>query len=176
MEEKPSSQGVDGYQERYIEHQLRKKDSLMEIMRARHSDRIFSEERVSEEELSSINNMVDLVPSSCNRKAVSIRYIRDRDQKALLGGLLVGGVGWIHRADTIVLIVANSIAYKENLTYMPYLDGGIIVQQLYLVCTALSIKCCFVNPNIREENHKFFGERYLLDNNEVFLGAMAIGK
>jgi len=175
MEKEPSSERLDGYQERYIAHQLRKKESLINVMGARHSDRIFSGEKISDEEINIINEMIGLVPSSCNRKAVSIRYIDNRDQKALLGGLLVGGVGWIHAADKIILIIANMTAYKENLAYMPYLDGGIIAQQLYLTCTAINVKCCFVNPNIREENHRFFEDSFLLYD-EILLGAMAIGK
>jgi len=175
MEKESSSKKVDSYQERYVAHQLRKNESLTNIMKARHSDRIFSGEKLSDGEVETINEMIDLVPSSCNRKAVSIRYISSRDKKALLGGLLVGGVGWIHGADKIILIVANMVAYKEGLAYMPYLDGGIIAQQLYLICTALNIKCCFVNPNIRQENYQYFKDCYL-SGEEVFLGAMAIGK
>jgi len=175
MGKEPGGKSVDEYQKRYIEHQLKKKESLMDVMRSRHSDRIFSEEKISEAEISLINQMVDIVPSSCNRKAVSIRYISSRDQKSLLGGLLVGGVGWIHKADSVILIIANMSAYKEGLPYMPYLDGGIIAQQLYLICTALNIKCCYVNPNIRKEYYQYF-EHCFLSGNEMFLGAMAIGK
>ena len=175
MEKESSSKAVDEYQKRYIEHQIRKKESLMNLMRARHSDRIFSDKEISSKELSLIIEMANLAPSSCNRKAVSIKVVQCRDDKALLGGLLVGGVGWIHKAESIFLFVANKNAYKEKLQFMPYLDCGFVAEQIYLICTAMDIKCCFVNPNIREDNYKYFADRFLLED-EMFLGTMAIGK
>ena len=62
MEKESSSKKVDSYQERYVAHQLRKNESLTNIMKARHSDRIFSGEKLSDGEVETINEMIDLVP------------------------------------------------------------------------------------------------------------------
>lgn len=164
----------DTYQQRYLNHQLKKKDELIKIMQERHSRRRFSDEPIPQNIIDKLIKVVELAPSSCNRKAIKVKIITDRDQKALLGGILVGGVGWIHRAPAILLITADPVAYKagNEITFMPFLDGGIVAQQLALMATTLNIHGCFANPNIRDFNiehyHKIFGP-------EILTMAFAIG-
>ena len=143
-------------------------------MKDRHSTRIFSDKDVEEMKIALIRWAATECPSSCNRQAILLRSIRDRDHKQLLGGLLVGGVGWVHRAKVILLIFADNEAYKENIPYMAYLDAGVVVQQTYLMCTALGLKCCFVNPNIREKQQKYFNDAFKIEG-LTFCGAIAIG-
>ena len=164
----------DIYQERYLKHQQEKKAELIEIMKERHSNRRFSDKPVPQETIDELIKVVDLAPSSCDRKAVKVKVITDKDQKALLGGILVGGVGWIHRAPAILLITADPEAYKagNEKDWMPYLDGGVVSQQLALMATTLGIHGCFCNPNIRDFNkehyHRIFGP-------EILTMAFAIG-
>ena len=164
----------DVYQERYLKHQQEKKAELIQIMKDRHSNRRFSDEPIPQDVIDELIKVVDLAPSSCDRKAIKVKVITDKDQKALLGGLLVGGVGWIHRAPAILLITADPKAYKagKEIDFMPYLDGGVVSQQLALMATTLGIHGCFANPNIRDFNqdhyHKIFGP-------EILTMAFAIG-
>ena len=166
---------MDKYQERYMAHQTRKRASLLELMKLRHSDRMFSDKPLDDSVIKSLGEVANLCPSSCDRRAISLNYINDRSQKEFLGGVLVGGVGWIHRASHIILLWADQDAYKERLEYMPYLDAGVIVQQLYLTCTDLGISCCFVNPNIRDKVKPYFYEYFHAPENLTFVGAMALG-
>lgn len=164
----------DRYQERYLAHQERKQKVLLEIMRERHSNRMFADREVEQGKIDELLKIIDLCPSSCDRHGVGAKLVTGRDEKALLGGILVGGVGWIHRAPAIFLLFADPIAYKAEgeIAYMPYLDAGVIVQQLMLASTAMGLHCAYANPNIREINrehfHKVFGE-------ELFCGAFAFG-
>lgn len=163
---------MDKYQTRYLQHQKRKKKSLIKLMKKRHSERIFSDKKVPDRLVKKIINLSKLAPSSCDRKAVEIKIIDSRDDKQLLGGLLVGGVGWIHRADKILLLLASKEAYKENLDYMPYLDAGVMINQIYLICSELNLKCCYVNPNVRENHLRYFQD--FIDN-KLFCGAIGVG-
>lgn len=164
----------DAYQQRYLKHQQDKKNELIKIMKQRHSNRMFSKKEIDDKTIKELVKVVDLAPSSCNRKAVKVKVITDKDQKALLGGILVGGVGWIHRAPAILLVTADPKAYKagKEIDFMPYLDGGVVSQQLALMATTLGIHGCFANPNIRDFNkdhyHKIFGP-------EILTMAFAIG-
>ena len=117
---------------------------------------------------------ISYCPSSCNRRAILVSSVSNRDEKALLGGILVGGVGWIHRASHILLIFADPTAYKagDEIKFMPYLDAGCVIQQLYLSATVNGLKCCYVNPNIRDMNQEHFKEVF---SDKVFCGAFAIG-
>jgi nitroreductase len=155
-------------------HQRRKKGQILEIMRRRYSERIFSDREVEIEKIQVILEMCENVPSSCNRRAIDIKVIDSRDDRQILSGLLVGGVGWIHRASKILLLIADMRAYKEQLFYMPYLDAGVIVQQIYLVCTELGLGCCFVNPNIRVDHYPLF-DTLFCGPEKTFCGVVAIG-
>lgn len=165
---------VDIYQERYLAHQARKKAVLIEIMKQRHSDRMFSDKDVPEKLLDELIGASSLSPSSCDRRGVSITVIEDRDNKDLLGGLLVGGVGWVHRAKYILLIFADPKAYKAEAesSYMPFLDAGVMVQQLLLAATAEGLASCYVNPSVRDSNKDYFQKVF---GEEIFCGAIAIG-
>lgn len=165
---------MDKYQERYLAHQSRKKGQLLELMEKRYSERIFSDKRISGEDMSRIITAYDLAPSSCNRQGVSVFETEIRDDKQLLGGLLVGGVGWVHRADRLILLIGDIAAYKEGLQYMPYLDAGFIAQNIWLECTDLGIQCCFVNPNVREEHKKILQDHFL-GVDQILCGVLAIG-
>lgn len=160
------------YQERYLAHQKRKKKMLIKLIKERHSDRVFSENPIDKKIIDKIIKSVELCPSSCDRRAVSIKEFSDRDSKALLGGLMVGGVGWIHRAPTVFLLFADQEAYKENLFYMPYLDAGVVIYHLYLIAECYGLKGCYINPNVREQNKSFFEERF---GNKIFCGGFALG-
>lgn len=165
----------DPYQERYIAHQARKREVLKQIVAERHSERQFGEGSLTQEEVSAFIEVSEMCPSSCDRKGVHLEVVGDRDSKALLGGLLVGGTGWIHRADKIFLLFADPKAYKagDEITYMPNLDAGVIVEALYLTCTSLDLAGCYCNPNIRENNKAFFKERF---GDQIFCGAFAVGR
>lgn len=164
----------DAYQKRYIDHQHRKSATLAQIMEERHSERMYLPKPVEPGTLSELCGIVESVPSSCARRAVSVRVESQRDRLALLGGLLVGGVGWIHRAPAVLLIFADPIAYKagDEINWMPYLDGGVVIEALYLKATALGLSGCYVNPNIRPFNRAHFSNVF---GDGVFLGAFACG-
>jgi nitroreductase len=164
----------DPYQERYLAHQARKRKVLVEIMRERHSSRMFADEPPAAEVIEGVLETASMCPSSCDRRAVTVHLVTDRDDLALLGGLLVGGVGWIHRAPVVGLLFADPLAYKaiDEQRFMPYLDAGVIVQQLYLAATAAGLACCYVNPNIRPMNREHFA---LVFGRGIFCGAFAMG-
>lgn len=161
-------------QDRYLAHQSRKAKVLKELMRSRHSTRVFSDEPVDAVILKEIMDRIAMCPSSCDRHGVETRVVITRDEKALLGGVLVGGVGWIHRAPAVLMLFGKIDAYQApgEASFMPYIDAGIIVQQIYLACISLGLKCCFCNPNIREINKNHFNEVF---GPGIYCGAMAIG-
>lgn len=183
----------DIYQERYLAHQKRKADMLaskygtdkfkkynkkeqdlfFEILKSRRSQRSFNREPVNQEKLL---EMIEFRPSSCDRRSVDIKVIENRDDKDLLGGLLVGGTGWIHRADKILLFIAWKDSYKSpaEKDFMSYIDAGVLCQTVYLICEALNIGTCYVNPNVREANKEFFYKRFIPEGYQ-FVGAMPVG-
>lgn len=164
----------DIYQSRYLEHQARKAEVLRDLMQRCHSDRVFDSREVTDEVLDRVLVAAKTAPSSCNRQAVQIEVVRDRDGKARLGGILVGGVGWIHRATVVLLLHVDPEAYKApgEIAFMPFLDVGFVADRVLLAAEAEGLKHCFVNPSIREADLEHFRKSF---NIELFGGAIAIG-
>jgi len=184
----------DIYQERYLAHQEKKKEQLAysigepftkhtrsdlntlnRLLKSRRSQRVFTSEEVTNEELLEILEASTIAPSSCNRHGIRIKVVTDRDNKALLSGILVGGVGWIQRASAIILFLADTEAYKSpsEKRFMPYCDVGFTAMSMWLKAEALDIGCAYINPNIREEHKEIF---YTAFPQGLFVGALAIGK
>lgn len=183
----------DIYQQRYTKHQARKAEILkshygtkdykkyseqelqtfVEILKSRRSQRAFNREPV---EISKILELAEHRPSSCDRRSIQIKVVESRDEKDLLGGLLVGGTGWVHRADKVLLFLAWEEAYKSpaEKEFMRYIDAGCLAQTLYLICEAMNVGGCYINPNIREENKEFFAKRFMGEGFQ-YCGAFAIG-
>jgi nitroreductase len=184
---------TDKFQERYLAHQKRKAEmfqsnygikdfkiydekeqkTFIEILRNRRSQRSFNREPV---QLDIILELADYRPSSCDRRSVQVKVIESRDEKDLLGGLLVGGTGWVHRADKVLLFLAWKDAYKSPAEkgIMEYIDAGVLAQTLYLICEAMNVGSCYVNPNVREANKAFFYEKFIPEG-YLYVGCMALG-
>jgi nitroreductase len=146
----------------------------MGLIEERHSARVFSDDPIPDDSLDDVLKAAGRAPSSCDRRGVSVKVVTGRDERALLGGLLVGGVGWIHRAPAVLLLMGDPRAYKagNEISYMPYLDAGAALGQMYLAATAAGLRACFVNPNIREGNLEHFHDVF---GNGVYCGALALG-
>lgn len=190
-------QDISVYQKRYLAHQARKKEklekqkdgekevpkrfgldvALWELSFWRRSQRIFNGDEIPKDSLDFIKEFLTNTPSSCNRQAIKISIIKNIEDKQLLEQVLVGGKGWIGKADKIILLFADMEAYKSpnEVAFMPYLDAGFVGMNTYYASEAREVGCCFVNPNIREEHKEGFKNKFVKDNNYLFCGAIALG-
>ena len=194
---------MDVYQDRCLEHRNRKAATLAgevtavetgsrafdfcdkwpllkHLMETRRSQRRFNDKQVSGDQLRAIAEAIWLSPSSCNRQAITVLPVTNKRLKEELSKLLVGGKGWIDKADTVMLLFANPDAYKSpgEMAYMPYLDAGVCVQSAYLAAEAVGVGCCYVNPNIREEDKEAFAVLFVeMFKHEcgIFCGALVLG-
>ena len=183
----------DIYQERYLAHQKKKKDQLAfsigtnydkydssiastldSLLSSRRSQRVFTNDPIPNKALREILDSAITAPTSCNRHAIQLKLVREPSAKSLLAGLLVGGVGWVQRANTIILLFADMEAYKSpaEKDFMPYCDVGFTAMSLWLSAEARNIGCAYINPNIREEHKEIFYKEYPFG---LFVGAIALG-
>lgn len=170
-------------QDRYLRHQARKAGTLAQVLDdelsvsidGRTSVRRFEAEPVPSDLIDIILDAGRRAPSSCDRQAITAKVITARDDKALLGGLLVGGVGWVHRAPLILLLTADPSAYVApgERDFMPYLDAGHHSQNIMLAAMARGLGTCFINPNIRERNVKHMAREFT--GEDIYCGAVAVG-
>lgn len=187
---------TDVYQERYLAHQARKKEKLenqvdgdedrlahygidiafWELSMWRRSQRIFNGKEIPSDDMNFITDLMPMIPSSCNRQGIRIKIVSDKIEKVKLEELLVGGKGWLGKSDKILLLLADMHAYKSpnERDFMPYLDAGFIGMGVYYAAEARGVGCCFVNPNIREENKNQFDDEFGFKDSRM-CGAIALG-
>lgn len=173
---------ADIFQARYLAHQSHpggKRDELIALVKERHSNRRFDDKQLESELLGEILDALRHCPSSCDRFGVRVKVVQDRDDKALLNGLLVGGTGWVYRAPTVLMLFANKNAYKggengDEVNYNSYLDAGIMAQTAMLVATSLGLHTAFINPQVRKADRDYFYKRFG-SNDLIFCGAIALG-
>lgn len=104
------------------------------------------------------------------------RPANSADDKAFLGGVLVGGVGWIHRADEVLLLCAELDHYRpDEVEFLPYLEAGFLASQILLVACSAGRRAHFVSPLVREDNRAFVGHRFGNGKPFILCGAIAMG-
>lgn len=171
-------------QERYLMHQGKNKaGELAAIMKDRHSNRIFDTKEVPQELIKELAYNCKYTPSSCDRRAIRLKLITDRDEKALLNGLLVGGVGFLYRVPAVFLLFGDRDSYKagdppgSEVNYNMPLDSGVIVNQLWLSAISKGLHATYVNPQIRERNKEYFYKNFSPKGwkNPEFMGAFCFG-
>lgn len=180
------------YQRRYLAHQKRKRAQITEsigvrippfsdyetvrkVLKRRRSQRVFTSEPIGEKVLAKILDGAMLCPNSCNRHGIQLSVIRVRRNKELLGGLLVGGVGWVHRADTVVLFIADPVAYASpnEKEFMHYCDVGFKAMAMWLTAESVGVGACYINPNLVDK--EIFNEHFVPMKDGIFCGALALG-
>jgi len=182
---------IMNYQNRYLEHQKNKKTlfekesetlelvektNFDEVITSRRSTRKFFGKMINKE-IKSVIDYAKFCPTSCNRQAIWMKIVKSKKEKDLLEELLVGGKNWINKAGIIVLLFADMDAYKSpnEVTYMPYLDAGVLSMTLSLGAEKLGYGSCIVNPNIRQKDLNKFNNIFNKKGYK-FCISLAVGK
>lgn len=179
------------YQERYLKHQAKKKEqlaigkgekctplptnaTLQRVLSFRRSQRVFNGENIPDSVFNQILESATTAPNSCNRHGIRMKVVAERYDKEFVSGLLIGGVGWIHRADKIVSFWADKTAYASpnEKAFMHYCDVGFTAMNMWLTAESLNVGASYINPNTAHPDvlAKYFGA-----SNHIFCGALVFG-
>lgn len=149
------------------------KDNIQALLAGRRSQRVFNNELLDEADVADILLAATTAPNSCNRHGIKMKVIDDRRDKELLSGVLVGGVGWIHRAQKIILFLADPVAYASpnEKDFMHYCDVGFMAMAMWLVAESKGIGVAYINPNVYWKAEL----EALSQGNYIFCGALVLG-
>ena len=147
---------------------------LEAILSFRRSQRVFNSEPITDKDFNKILQSATFAPNSCNRHGIKLKVVEDRREKELLSGVLVGGIGWIHRAQKIVLFWADPVAYASpnEKEFMHYCDVGFTAMSMWLMADSMGIGGSYINPNVLYTDilkEHFNGKSY------IFCGALVFG-
>lgn len=150
-------------------------DQILDFYRTRTSVRYFSDEPISGEEFSKIEEVLNSTPTACNRQTCKTYAFRGEICKKIIDNQL-GDQGWCNNADTVFVVTANGSYF--NSTYESkeaYIDGGMYAMNLCMSLHMLKIASCFKmfvrTPKIEKE----FKEICNLPKNEIPIALLLAG-
>ena len=152
---------------------------LLDLMRQRRSRRIFTQEPLTRKEKVVLAEAASLAPSTCNRQTLQFLFVENEAEKVLLASTISGGREFFAGAGCILLVLADArhYHYPED-RFNPYAEAGAAIQNIYLLCEAMGLGCCWGSyttfgsissePDVRRELH--------IPDTLLILGAVALGR
>lgn len=155
------------------------KNSLIGLMARRRSRRVFEQVQLTKEEKESICNVAQLAPSACNRQPLYLLFVEDLELKKYVAETISGGKQFFAEAPAIIILTAEAGDYPyPSCRYLPFIDGGLAVQNIYLVCETMGLGCCLGSYTsfgvVNKE--KEIRERLKIPSTHIILAALAVGK
>ena len=128
-----------------------KKTSLdfLEFSNSRHSVRLYDE--VSDEIKNDIlNDCVKLAmncPCACNRQAVKLKIVRDRNKIKEITEIQGGSRGFGQNAGAIIIVTVNLNYYQHHERNIPLFDSGLFVMNLLYALHYYKLGACVLNAS-----------------------------
>jgi len=119
---------------------------LQEAIRERRSVRKWLEKKIPEKTINQLIDAASWAPSSCNRQAVKILAVQEKEGREFLGRITNGGVGFAHKAPLLLLFMADSRVYSLPVErHTPHLDCAAAIQNLLLKAHELGLGAVWLN-------------------------------
>ena len=118
-------------------------EDIMKLIRQRRSRRVFVDTPLTDSEKNAICEAAQSAPSACNRQTLYLLFIEDRELKEFVASTISGGHQFFSKAPCILLIIsdAGDYRYPDERT-VPFIDGAMAVQNIYLLCETMGLGCC----------------------------------
>ncbi len=118
-------------------------ENMMKLIRHRRSRRVFVDTPLTDAEKNAICEAAQYAPSACNRQSLYLIFVEDQELKEFVASTISGGRQFFSTAPCILLIIsdAGDYRYPEERT-VPFIDGAMSVQNIYLLCETMGLGCC----------------------------------
>lgn len=152
---------------------------LMALLRQRRSRRVFLATPLTMSERLKITEASQWAPSTCNRQTIELIFVEDPSLKYLVASTTLGAHQFFNDAPCIVVMLSDARDYKyPEDRNSPFIDGAVAIQNIYLMCEALGLGCCwgsytsFGNMRREPEVRRMLG----IPSTHLIVGALAIGR
>ena len=152
---------------------------LMKLMLQRRSRRIFIDTPLTEAEKTTICQVAQSAPSSCNRQTLYLIFVEDPELKKFVASTIPGGCQFFHKAPCILLLLSDAGDYRYPEDRMvPFIEGAAAVQNIYLLCETMHLGCCWGSytsfGSVARENE--VREKLKIPDTHLIVASLAIGK
>lgn len=123
---------------------LLSEEEIVDFFKDRASVRYFSEENVTDEQISKALNFAALTPSACNRQASKVYVFKNREKIKQIISVQYGDQGWCMNCNVLFVVTTNRSFFNvEYESKEPYIDGGIYATYLVLGLHLQKIASCY---------------------------------
>lgn len=149
--------------------------TFLDVVYRRRSVREFTDEPVSDEDVSRAVQIAMQSPSVCNRQAARVHQFEDpRIIKSVLD--IQGGFSGYEMPPRLLLVTADLDAFlfapERN---QPFVDGGLFMMSLLLGLTQMGLGSCSLNTAMGSAKDAAIRKIIDVPENEVFISFVAVG-
>lgn len=129
---------------------------LLKALSARHSLRVFSAEKIKDEDIKYAINVACAAPSACNRQMCKIYFIKDEQKKVLLDDIIigVGGLDKEHINYFLCTFDIKAFSYSGERN-QGYFNAGLMAMNFVNALHFKGVGSCFLQwSNKRDEDYK----------------------
>lgn len=117
---------------------------IEEFFESRHSVRDFSDDEITDEEISEAMRIAGMTPTACNRQSSKVYAFREKGIRDRIIDLQLGDQGWCDNASVLFLITGNmsffgGVAEREQV----YIDGGLFAMNFVWGLHLAHVASCF---------------------------------
>lgn len=148
--------------------------NLEMFLNSRHSVRYFRNEYVQNEVIDEAVKIARHAPSACNRQAVKLYVIRDKNKIQKLADLQRGHRG-SENAPCWIVITGDLSMYSGSELKMALVDCGIFTMTMILALNFTGLECCCLHGCMRQKKEKAVKKLCDIPNNEIISNFIMTG-
>lgn len=119
-------------------------DQIREFFSSRFSLRYYSDQEVTEDEISNALNLARTTPTACNRQTSRVYVFKDKKQIRQILDNQLGDQGWCMNANVLFVITSNGSCFNSIYESKEvYIDGGLYAMNFCLGLHMQKIGSCF---------------------------------
>ncbi|MFC7292943.1 nitroreductase family protein [Hirschia litorea] len=148
-----------------------------DLLKSRFSSRVYSEEKLTEQEVENLVRIAQQAPSQCNRQATKAYFFNDINKIRELLSLQAGAGGFNQDVSNLFLITSELSAWGgAQQRNQPYVDGALFSMALLYSCHANDIVSCPLNLAITHKTSDQIKKVANVNKDEVLIMMIAVGK
>lgn len=145
-----------------------------DMMSTRHSCRYFKNQTVDSMVLIKAMDVARLSPSACNRQAVHIYAVRDKETIKKLSKIQNGHKG-SENAPCWLIVTGNLSMYGGSELKMALVDCGIFTMNLLLALNTVGLECCCLHGCMRQNKENMIKKICGIPKNEMISNFVMTG-
>lgn len=148
------------------------------LSKARRSIRLYdcSSEPIDVNEIMSALDVAQQCPSACNRQAVRVKVVMNKDKIATISEIQGGSKGFGENAGAMIIVTSDISLYEPEERRIPMLDCGLFIMNLLYALYEKRIGSCVLNGSFSVDREIKMRKVVPIPQNEMYAAVIALSK